>query len=110
MRARGGIPAVDNRTARERTDQQLDLGGAKSVGALTVGSGETTRRATRRRCSDGRLVRYVPRWRSFNPDFPIKPGGEYCSADNWSDFHPGTRGVMIALTIPAVTNFTECGS
>jgi hypothetical protein len=32
------------------------------------------------------------------------------NADAWSDFHPGTTGVMIALTIPAVTNFTGCGS
>jgi hypothetical protein len=36
----------------------------------------------------------------FNPpSFAISPIADLPNADTWSDFHPGTRGVMIALTI-----------
>lgn len=57
-----------------------------------------------------RTGRGIPEARSIqSTDFEIT---SIVNSDtgNQSDFPPGTRAVMIALTVPAVTKFTGCGS
>ena len=75
LRGHGGTHAVDNRPGLQPRHQQLDLGRAKSLGALTVRRCRSTRRTTRRRCAVHEGYRRVPQKRRLKPSpFSMTPG------------------------------------
>ena len=111
MRPRLGATVVDNHATRGHADQQLDLGGAKWVGTLTVGGGATTRRATRRsRAGHTGPVAGYPRRARFNPPTLKSPRSVIPMSGNRSGFSSRYERGYDRAHNPAVTKFTGCGS